>query len=150
MEIQCKKALWNFTIGSIDHIILLHPIHFNRYIAFSNRYFLLFQKKIALVGIIVLRILIISFYFNLFYYDNHCYTLPSVSNIFSFIQSPLTSLRTYDVTHSRFVRHFRILKIQMIKIFNFFIVAHIRFIVYFLFKKCFEMVTYLSISLNFV
>ena len=26
------------------------------------------------------------------------------------IQSPLTSLRTYHVTHSRFVTHFRILK----------------------------------------
>ena len=26
------------------------------------------------------------------------------------VQLPLTSLRTYDVTHSRFVTHFRILK----------------------------------------
>ena len=31
------------------------------------------------------------------------------------IQSPLTSLRTYDVTHSRFVTHFRIIKLQKIK-----------------------------------
>ena len=35
------------------------------------------------------------------------------------LQSPLTSLRTYDVTHSCFVTHFRILKIQKIKFFIF-------------------------------
>ena len=35
------------------------------------------------------------------------------------MQSPLTSLRTYDVTHSRFVTHFRILKVQKIKILSF-------------------------------
>ena len=33
-----------------------------------------------------------------------------------YVQSPLTSLRTYDVTHSRFITHFRILKIHKIKI----------------------------------
>ena len=32
------------------------------------------------------------------------------------IQSPLTSLRTYDVTHSRFLTHFRILKTLKVKI----------------------------------
>ena len=51
------------------------------------------------------------------------------------IQSPLTYLRTYDITHSCFVTHFRIPKVQEKKIF--FIVAQIRFIVYFQFKICF-------------
>ena len=32
------------------------------------------------------------------------------------LQSPLTFLRTYGVTHSRFVTHFKILKIQKVKI----------------------------------
>ena len=36
------------------------------------------------------------------------------------------------------------------KNFNTFIVVKIRFIVYFQFKICFSMLTYLSISLNFV
>ena len=47
------------------------------------------------------------------------------------IQSPLTSLRTYHVTHFRFVTHFRILKFKKKKISVVFIVAQIRFIVYF-------------------
>ena len=37
------------------------------------------------------------------------------------VQSPLTSLRTYDVTHSRFVMHFKKEKFKKKKI-NFFIV----------------------------
>ena len=37
------------------------------------------------------------------------------------LQLPLTSLRTYDLTHSRFVTRFRILKKSKSKSFNFFI-----------------------------
>ena len=37
------------------------------------------------------------------------------------LQLPLGSLRTFDVTHSRLVTHFRILKNQKIKIFTFLI-----------------------------
>ena len=35
------------------------------------------------------------------------------------LQLPLTSLRTYDLTHSRFVTHFRILKYSKNKIYIF-------------------------------
>ena len=38
------------------------------------------------------------------------------------IQSPLTSLRTYHVTHFRFVTHFRILKFK--KKINIFLLLH--------------------------
>ena len=51
------------------------------------------------------------------------------------LQLPLTSLRTYDVTHSRFVTHFRILKISKTKFLVFFYVAENRFTVYFQFEK---------------
>ena len=34
-------------------------------------------------------------------------------DLFYKLQLPLTSLRTYEVTHSRFVMHFRILKIKI-------------------------------------
>ena len=37
------------------------------------------------------------------------------------IQLPFTSLRTFDVTHSRFVTHFRIKKFQKLKILVFLI-----------------------------
>ena len=43
-------------------------------------------------------------------------TRAKVSLSSSYIQSPLTSLRTYEVTNSRLVTHFRIPKIQKIKI----------------------------------
>ena len=46
------------------------------------------------------------------------------------LQLPLGSLRTFDVTHSRLVTHFRILKIQKKK-FLLFNIAQIEFIVYF-------------------
>ena len=64
------------------------------------------------------------------------------------LQSPLTSLRTYDVTHSRFVTHFRILKIQ--KIINFFLLQKLGLLYTFNLKYVFLLLTYLSISLNFV
>ena len=45
------------------------------------------------------------------------------------LQLPTGSLRTFDVTHSRLVTHFRILKHQ--KKFYFFNIGQIEFIVYF-------------------
>ena len=41
--------------------------------------------------------------------------LTFISTKYLQLQSPLTSLRTYDVKHSRFVTHFRTLKIQVYK-----------------------------------
>ena len=55
-------------------------------------------------------------------------------SIFLLLQLPLTSLRTYDVTHSRFVTHFIILKNSKNKNFNFFNIAQFRFIVHFYLK----------------
>ena len=51
----------------------------------------------------------------------------TVIKVFNFdIQEPLVYLRTRDVTHSRLVTYFRILKIKILSVFN---VAQIRFIV---------------------
>ena len=46
-------------------------------------------------------------------------------------QLPLKSSRTFDVTHSRLVTHFRIIKNSKNKSFDFFNIAQARFIVYF-------------------
>ena len=54
------------------------------------------------------------------------------------VQSPLTSLRTYDVTHSRFVTNFRFLKIQKKKILIFFIVAKLGLLYSFNLKYVFK------------
>ena len=47
------------------------------------------------------------------------------------VQLPLISLRTYDVTHSRLVTHFRTLKSLKTIILIFFNIAQIRFVVNF-------------------
>ena len=59
------------------------------------------------------------------------FVVKKYQTIYIYKQSPLTSLRTHDVTHSRFVTHFRILKIEKNKNCSFFIVSEVRFIVYF-------------------
>ena len=58
--------------------------------------------------------------------------------MFSEVQSTLTSLRTYDVTHSRFVTHFRILEIQKIKILIFLLLHKIGLLYTFNLKYVFK------------
>ena len=66
------------------------------------------------------------------------------------LQLPLTSLRTYDVTHYRFVKHFRILKFQKTKILIFLLLHKLSLLNTFNLKYVSLLLTYLYISLNFV